>query len=206
MKGGERKSEIKTVSPPSTPGRSSVARLSVFSNERGILESGCLQDQLISSAFYYEYFRLSSAPCALHPPLPDRSPSTFPARPFGPPRRRFVLHGQELKHIRPALNFGSIANGGREVFVVLSPGAWMRVLVSSWRVPRIDGGFSLAEYHSVGASWREKLRSGTFTQINAIARRLDNIRNQASGVFPRKRKPITSPPKTSATARGYAFL
>lgn len=91
-----------------------------------------LQGQLISSTSYYEYLWLPSS-CMRCSSTPGRLLSR--CHPF------FLiaftagrLFGGELKHIRAALDSGSIANGGREFAV---PSRHWRVLVSSSKVPRI---------------------------------------------------------------------
>lgn len=135
-RGGWR-SEIKTVSPFQRLPCPSVARLCLSfltsAEYSPMATSGCLQDQLISSTFYYEYFWLSSAPCALYP-------RSFPVDLF---RSSLLLIGEELKHIRPALDFDSIAKWGR-IRRALS------VLGGYWSaLERLLESEAFSEYHSV---------------------------------------------------------
>lgn len=87
--------------------------------------SGRLQGQVIPSASYYEYLWLPSWSMRFFFTSPPFSPVVSVRPPALPPvspcriRRRSPplsdLAGGELKHIRPALDFDSIANGGGEV-------------------------------------------------------------------------------------------
>lgn len=96
--------------------------------------SGCLRGQLISSASYYEYLWLPSSSVCFSPTI------SLGSSPVSPRIRRrssshSVLVGEELKHIRPALELRLHckweSRGEREN----SPWHW-RVLVNPWKAPR----------------------------------------------------------------------
>lgn len=96
--------------------------------------SGCLRGQLISSASYYEYLWLPSSSVCFS------STISLGSSPVSPRIRRrssshSVLVGEELKHIRPALELRLHckweSRGEREN----SPWHW-RVLVNPWKAPR----------------------------------------------------------------------
>jgi len=157
--------------------------------------------------------------CALLPSVVRRTSSVLPSVSLRP-RVVPLLVGGELKHIRPALDSGSIANGGE--FVVPSRPLW-RALVSPREAPRTSSPF--LEYQPVlpfgkgsacpsrfdrlpmSLSYTRETRHFGFPPSRPVPRPRPSLfddRTSTLGISVRslaEAKPITCAGKTSATTR-----